>query len=92
MTAPSNGVPCIEIPLGTSTELTPYAKLVVERLLQTWVEVDFEKYYSDENTWAYRSVTDTDNAKQARERYAELYGEPPPTAIIQASQNMMNEL
>lgn len=59
-------------------EFTPYAQLVVERLLQTWVEVDFNNYHPRADIWISGSVTDAADAQQARETYAELYGDQPP--------------
>ncbi len=76
------------------SELTPYATLVVERLLQTWAEVDFESYHPDDDVWVSGSVTDAAAAKRAREQYAELYGEQPPDSyylsLIEADEEVMD--
>lgn len=64
------------------TEFTPYAKLVVERLLQTWAEVDFDTYHPDDDIWISGSITDAAAAKQARETYVELYDEQPPDSYF----------
>lgn len=62
-----------------ATEFTPYTKLVIKRLVQTWAEIGVEQYSSPpDEGWISGHIMDTAAAKQARELYSELYDRQPP--------------
>ncbi len=67
------------------TELTPYAKRVAERLLRTWLTVDFNNYSPFGDTWISGSITDAADAKRAREAYAKVHGKQPSDRYFRAS-------